>query len=132
MSDLKLFDFLDAINSSKKNLFDDHDNARAIYSPYIINNGLSQHMDTIMYANEMNQHFSIPKEWQFSFYLNGVPKKKRYGKWAKKDADSDSINTIMEYYKYSRMEAEQALSVLTEDQLNMIKEKIKKGGRNDR
>lgn len=125
------FDFLNAINYSKENLFVDPQAVKDYRKgAYIVNRGLSEFPDTIMYANQINQHYYIPPEWQFSFYLNSIPKKKRFKKgWAKKDAKSDSLKLVMEYYSYSAEKAKQALSVLTQEQVTMIEEKLYKGGR---
>lgn len=122
------FDFINAINDSKKNLFLDPQ-AQKDYNAYIINRGLSYFPDTILYANEMNQRSSIDKDWQFFFYLNSIPKKKRFSKWAKKDAETKSLQMVMEYYKYSSERAKEALSVLSPEQLTMIEEKLYKGGK---
>lgn len=122
------FDFLNAINTSKENLFVDPQ-AGKDYNSWIINKGLSQFPDTVLYANEMNRCYFIPKQWQFSFYLNTIPKKKRFSKWAKKDAETDSLKLVKEYFGYSNEKAKQALSVLTQEQLSMIEEKLYKGGK---
>jgi Bacteriophage clamp loader A subunit len=122
------FDFVNAINLTKKNLFEDPQ-AEKDYLPFLVNRGLSYFPDTVLYANEMNQHSSIPKDWQFSFFLNTIPKKKRFSKWHKKDAETESLRLVIEYFGYSSAKAQEALSVLTEEQLTMIKEKLYKGGK---
>jgi hypothetical protein len=122
------FDFVNSINLTKKNLFEDP-LAHKDYSPFLINKSLSFFPDTVLYANEMNQFAEIPKDWQFFFFLNTIPKKKRYSKWFKKDPKSDSLSMVIEYFGYSAEKARDALSVLTEDQLAMIKEKLYKGGK---
>lgn len=122
------FDFINAINLTKKNLFEDQ-LAKKDYIPYIINRGLSYFPDTILYANEMNRHSGIPEDWQFFFFLNTIPKKKRFSKWHKKDAETESLSLVKEYFGYSSEKANEALSILSEDQLVMIKEKLYKGGK---
>jgi hypothetical protein len=77
----------------------------------------------------MNRHHSIPKEWQFSFFLNTISKKKRFSKWSKKDKETKSIQLVKEYYGYSTEKAKEALSVLSSEHLNMIEEKLYKGGK---
>lgn len=126
----KLFDFVDAITTTKEDLFQDPE-AKMDYVPFLVNKAMSFYGDTVLYANELNQHASLPKEQQFYFYLNSIPKKKRFSKWVNKDKESKSLNIVMEYYNYSAREAENVLSVLTKEQLTMIEEKLKKGGRND-
>ncbi len=122
------FDFINAINLTKKNLFEDP-LAKKDYTPYIVNRGLSYFPDTVLYANEMNRLSGIPEDWQFSFFLNTIPKKKRFSKWHKKDAETESVRLVKEYFGYSDEKAVEALSVLSEDQLVMIKEKLYKGGK---
>ena len=124
------FDFLNAINLTKKDLFTDPQ-AKKDYrkGAWVINKGLSQFPDTVMYANEMNRCYYIPEEWQFLFYLNSIPKRKRYSEWAKKDKKTDSIAMVMEYYGYSSEKAKQAVNLLSDEQLTMIEEKLYKGGK---
>jgi hypothetical protein len=122
------FDYINAINFTKQNLFEDPQ-AYKDYNAWIVNKGLSYFPDTLLYANEMNRHYGIPKNWQFSFLLNSIPKKKRFSKWSKKDTISDSLRLVKEYYGYSNEKAKQALSVLSEEQLAMIEQKLYKGGK---
>lgn len=122
------FDFINAINDTKKNLFEDPQ-ASKDYSSFLINRGLSYFPDTILFANEMNLHSDIPEEWQFFFFLNSIPKKKRFSKWSKKDAETESFRLVKEYFRYSDEKAKEALSILSEEQLTMIKEKLNKGGK---
>jgi hypothetical protein len=122
------FDFINAINLTKKNLFEDPQ-AEKDYVPFLVNRGLSYFPDTVLYANEMNRNSGIPKDWQFSFFLNTIPKKKRFSKWHKKDADSESLTLVKEYFGYSSEKALEALSILSDEQLTMIKEKLYKGGK---
>jgi len=122
------FDFINAINLTKKNLFEDP-LAKKDYVPFIINRGLSYFPDTILYANEMNRNSGIPVDWQFFFFLNTIPKKKRFSKWHKKDAETESLSLVKEYFGYSSEKATEALNILTDEQLVMIKEKLYKGGK---
>ena len=123
------FDFINAINSTKQNLFQDDPTAKKDYKAFIVNMGLSQFPDTILYANEMNLRSHIDEDWQFFFLLNSVTKKKRFSKWAKKDSVTESLSLVKEYYGYSSNRAKEALSVLSDEQLSMIKEKLYKGGK---
>jgi hypothetical protein len=122
------FDFINAINLTKKNLFEDPQ-ASKDYKPFLVNRGLSYFPDTVLYANEMNRNAGIPEDWQFFFFLNTIPKKKRFSKWHKKDADTESLTLVKEYFGYSSEKALEALSILSDDQLTMIKEKLYKGGK---
>jgi len=122
------FDFINAINLTKQNLFEDPQ-ADKDYLPFIVNRGLSYFPDTILYANEMNRNSSIPKDWQFSFFLNTIPKKKRFSKWSKKDQETETLALVKEYFGYSSGKAIEVLGLLSEDDISMIKEKLNKGGK---
>ena len=123
------FDFINAINFTKENLFEKDAQSAKDYKPFLINRGLSYFPDTIFYANQMNQYPSLDKDMQFLFFLNTITKKKRFSKWQKKDAETEDLKLVMEYYGYSSEKAIEALSVLSEADLTMIKEKLYKGGK---
>lgn len=126
---MSFFDYLNAINVTKQDLLKDDPLSEKDYVPFMVNRGLSYFSDTVLYANEMNRFASIPKDWQFQFYLHSIPKKKRFSKWHKKDQNSDDVKLIMQAYQYSSQKAVQALELITEDQLNSIREAYSTGGK---
>ena len=103
--------------------------AKKDYVPFIINRGLGYFPDTVLYANEMNRNSSIPVDWQFSFLLNSISKKKRFSKWHKKDQNSDDLSLVMKAYGYSSQKAVQALEILTDDQMQSLRNTYSLGGR---
>ena len=123
------FDYLNAINTSKENLFENDPQAGKDYDAFIVNRGLSYFPDTVFYANQMNQHAGLDKDMQFFFFLNIISKKKRFSKWSKKDPASEDLKLVKEYYGYSSEKAAEALKILSKDNLIMIKEKLHKGGK---
>jgi Bacteriophage clamp loader A subunit len=123
------FDFINAINVTKKDLLREDPLNEKDYSPFMVNRGLSYFSDTVMMANEMNLHNGIPKVWQNDFLLNTVSKKKRFSKWHKKEAEDKVVLLIMEYYKYSTERAREVLDILTPAQIKIIEEKLFKGGK---
>ena len=125
MTELK--DWLNSINFSKKNLLEEDPSLIKEYVPFVINKCLSGEIDTIMYVNEMNINHHLDKDIQYSFYLNSLRKRKRYSPWIYKDKIKD-LDCVKSYYGYSNEKANQALRVLTKEQLNFIKSKIETGG----
>jgi hypothetical protein len=123
------FDFLNAINFTKEDLFEKDPQAAKDYNAFLINRGLSYFPDTIFYANQMNQQSGLDKDMQFFFFLNIISKKKRFSKWSKKDPETETLQLVKEYYGYSSEKATEALKVLSEENLIMIKEKLYKGGK---
>ena len=125
------FDYVNAINTTKKNLMVGTENDRLAekgYDPFLTNRSLSYHNDTIGLANEMNTRHYLDKKPQFEFFINTVRPKKRFAKWVKKQKDSD-VAVIKEYYGYNDIKARQALTILTDDELTDIRIRIDKGGR---
>jgi hypothetical protein len=123
----ELKDWLNSINFSKKNLLEEDPSLIKEYVPFVINKCLSGEIDTIMYVNEMNINHHLDKDIQYSFYLNSLRKRKRYSPWIYKDKIKD-LDCVKSYYGYSNEKANQALRVLTKEQLNFIKSKIETGG----
>lgn len=97
------------------------------YNAFMVNRGLSYFNDTVLMANEMNQHAHLDSRLQFDFLINIVRKKKRFSKWAKPQIESD-IEVVKEYYGYSNEKARQALTLLSPDDINGLKKKVYKGG----
>lgn len=126
---MSFFDYLNAINTTKKDLMKEDPLSEKDYVPFMINRGLSYFPDTIMYANEMNKYSSAPKDWQFAFYLNSIKAKKRFSKWHKKDQNSDDLNLVMKVYGYSAQKAAEALEILTDAQLNALRQSYSTGGK---
>ena len=83
--------------------------------------------DTVILANEMNYWNGLDNRLQYDFLFNIVRKKKRFAKWPKKINNSD-LELISEYFDFSFSKSEDALSVLTEDDLITIKTRLEKGG----
>ena len=129
----ELKDYLNAINFSKEKLLDTDDTEwTKKYPPFVINKCLSMFYDCIAQANEMNGYHFLDKDVQFNFFINSIRKKKRFGgKWLKQNVLKD-IEYVKEYYDYSNEKAREALSLLTNEQIELIKLSIDKGGRKRR
>jgi hypothetical protein len=125
---MELKDWLNSINFTKENLLEEDPTLVKEYAPYIINRCLSGHIDCILFANEMNMNHSLDKDMQYSFYLNSLRKKKRFSPWLRKDTIKD-LDYVKRYYGYSNEKAQQALKILTKEQLNFIKSKFETGGK---
>jgi hypothetical protein len=132
MSKTNPFDFVKSIQETKKCLMRGTANdklAEKSYSPFLTNRSLSYHADTVFYANEMNRRHQIDNLLQFDYLLNTVrPMKRKHQKWAKKVNDGDVL-IIKEYYGYNDVKARQALAILTDEQLSLIKIRMHKGGK---
>ena len=122
----ELKDWLNSINFTKENLIEDPDMISS-YPPYIINRCLSGHLDTVLFANEMNKHSNLDKDMQYSFFLYTLRKRKRFSPWLKKE-QIDNLDLVKKHYGYSNDKAKIAVSLLTQTQLEYIRNKHEKGG----
>ncbi len=122
---IELKDWLNSINQNKNNLFEEDPTAK--YPAYVVNRCMSGHLDTVLFANEMNMNHHLPPDMQYSFFLNSVRKRKRFSPWLRKDEIKD-LDLVKRYYGYSNEKAKQALRILTKEQLNFIKSKLETGG----
>ena len=125
---MELKDWLNSINFTKKNLVEEDPTSIKDYAPYIINRCLSGNLDCILFANEMNRYPNLDKDMQYSFYLNTLRKKKRFSPWLRKDKVTD-LQCVKQYYGYSNEKASQALKILSQQQLDYIKQRLETGGR---
>ena len=92
---------------------------------------MGSHPDTVLYVNEMNRLHFLDNRLQYDFLLNSLRKRKRFAKWLRA-SKIKNIEYVKEYFGYGNEKAKQALNVLTDDQINIIKTKLIKGGKHGR
>ena len=124
----ELKDWLNSINLTKENLLENDPTLKKSYPPYIINRCLSGHLDCVLFVNEMNKYHFLDKDLQYSFYLNTVRKRKRFSPWLRKDKIED-LDHVKQYYGYSNEKALQVLKILSNEQINFIKQRLEIGGK---
>jgi hypothetical protein len=124
------FDFVTAINTTKKDLIRDSENpelAEKSYNPFLTNRAMSYFPETIYYANEMNVSGILDNRMQNDYLINIVRKGKRFSKWAKHVEDPD-VQCIQEYYKINYARALELSKILTKEQIDLIRTRLIKGG----
>ena len=137
MSKLSPFTFLNSINDKNEYLFTgcqsdnsgeaaNHDSIDHQYPPFMVNRGLSYFIDTILFANEINQRAHMSKKMQYDFLFHSVRRKKRFSKWHKKEKDNKDIELIKEAYSYNRERAEEVYDMIDMKQLRKY---MSKGGK---
>jgi hypothetical protein len=128
MSEVKsVFDFVNDIGFTKEYLYTEQTKSK--YESFIVNRAMSQHSDSIMYANEMNKYPELNKLLQHDFYFYVLSRKKRYGKWAKADKEDEAVlNLIIKHYKVNRVHAKQYLELMTDENIKALKNTYEVGG----
>ena len=122
---MKPFDLINSI-TYKKDIVMNNSNEGS-YNPFITNRSLSQFIDCILLANEMNQRHHIDNKLQYDYLINRIRPRKRFKKWDKKQ-DNEHIQLIKDYYSCNNDKARVTLSLLSEQHLNIIRQKLNKGG----
>ena len=125
---MELKDWLNSINFNKDNLIEEDPEAISSYPPYIVNRCLSGHLDTVLFANEMNKYSNLDKDMQYSFFLYTLRKRKRFSPWLKKE-QVDDLDLVKKHYGYSNEKAKVAVTLLTKTQLEYIRNKHDMGGK---
>ncbi len=123
---LSPFDFLNSIYMKERVA----DEQIANYTPFMVNRGLSNGIDTVVHAYVMDQVGSkLPKDMQYDYLYHGVRKGKRYNSWAKK-SKYDYVEEIMDIYELSETKAIDVLHRLGESDLEQLIEwyAARKGG----
>ena len=64
---MELKDWLNSINFNKNNLIEEDPETISSYPPYIVNRCLSGHLDTVLFANEMNKYSNLDKDMPVSY-----------------------------------------------------------------
>ena len=125
---MKLSEYLNAINYTKESLLDTEDESiEKKYTPFVINRCLSYFIDTVLYVNEMNRFPHTDKKMQFDYLLTSIRKNKRYSKWIRRESE-ENLELVKQFYGYSNSKARDILDILTDDDINWMKQMLDTGG----
>jgi hypothetical protein len=84
-----------------------------------------------MYAQEMNCNSHLPKDMQYDYYFHAIKKNKRFFKYIK-HTKQDLIDVISEYHGCSDKKAKELLRLFSESDIEYMKSKLNRGGKNGR
>jgi hypothetical protein len=121
------FEYINEILVGKKQLIVD-ENTENSYEPYVTNRTLSYHNDCLTFANEMNMCPFADKKMQYDFFINTIRSRKRpFVKWIKPEKRQD-VEAVKLIYNMSSLKASEAINLLSDEQLSIIKKKTDIGG----
>ena len=128
---MELSDFLNSINKTKKNLFEENDPelTEKEYKrlAYIINRILSYFPDTLFHSQAMNMRPFLDGRIQYEYLLHAISKKSRFAKGIKVE-NPEHLAIVQKYYGYNTKKAREALEILTEEDLKWLQSKFYEGG----
>ena len=97
------------------------------YNPFLTNRAFAYHLDTVLFAEQMNQHHNLGPELQYDFYYYAVRKGNRFG-FPKKQDDDPNLQLVMDYFQFSKQKSMEVLRILTPEDINDIIKSTDKGG----
>lgn len=113
------FDFVKEIQFGKRNLMVDPQ-AEKDYKPFQVNKALSYHLDCLMEANAMNLRPHLNKTMQFAYLLNSIRNRRRpFAPWVKPETRED-LDAVKTFFECSDRKAQEALGILTKEQIETI------------
>ena len=124
MADPNLWTIVKSISTTKDGFFDE-----SLYVNFLVAKAFGHFSDTVLIAQEVNERPLLSKEQHHDFLFNTVRPKKRFSKWPKK-LENDTVQLVQNYFNYSERKAIDALRILTEEDLKIIREKSNRGGIN--
>ncbi len=130
MPAVKNFDWLNNILKSHDDLMVDADAIKS-YDPRLMNRWLAQNKDCVAVAALASKLNIVDKRMHYDFVRLAVRKRNRYTKWVKKSPEPKTsfVKVVMEYHNVGKVEAEELISLLTDDQLNELASRVDIGGR---
>lgn len=124
------FDFINSVLKTKTNLIRSSDNEELTeksYNAFLTNKALSFHVDTVLYANEMNRRGHLDSRMQYEYYLSNIRPMNRGHFWPKKAAAPD-IELVQQRYKVNVTRAEEIISIVGKHGLEQIRKSMTTGG----
>jgi len=120
---MKLFDYINAINTTKSPLLDTEDEqVEKGYAPFVVNRCLSYFPDTILQSNYMNLFPHLEKKMQFDYFLHSIRPRKRFSKWLKNE-ENENLEIIKRHYNYSNKKAREVIELLSDEQIQSLKDR---------
>lgn len=127
----QLFDFVGDLSTGKKDLLSQNPLNEKLYNAYMVNLAFSQHIDTVLFCNDMNMNSHLSRKAQHDYYLHGLPKRNRYGKWIKKTSkdDDETVDMIARRFNVNTSRAREYLAMMSADAVARVRADMTTGGR---
>lgn len=124
------FDFIKSIQTTKVDIIRTSENPTRTekdYNAYLTNMALSFHVDSILYANELNVHHGLDNLLQYDYLINTIRSMKRPYVWLKKSKDED-IQFLKDSYGMNTVRAKETYKVLGAEKVAELRKSLVKGG----
>lgn len=124
------FDFAKSITTTKEDLYSTEEIFKKEYLPFMVNRILSNHPQSVLFADAMNQYPELDSKLQYDFYRLGLPKIKSSKMWTKKEVDEPSVELASIVAKHLNVNITRAMEYMAIIGSNAVQElNEKQGGR---
>lgn len=127
---LSPYNFFEAIGSKKQNLIEGDSAAAKDWKGqnFVVMRQLSQHIDSILIVEQLNQLPNITPESLYMLLLARIRQQRR--KWVKGgvDKDSEDFKIVSRHFGYSHDKTEQAMKFLSQDFIKSLYDLYDEGG----
>lgn len=113
-----VFDFINSIHESKEDLMNEKYQEKD-YQPFYVNHYLSSNIDTLLYAQQMNEMSHLSNRMQYDYLRICIRSRKRRCTWGKK-IKIKNVDSVKLYYNCSTKGALRYLEILSEEEINKI------------
>ena len=126
---MNIFAFFTAINL-KEDLLKVDPQSITFYNPSMINQLLSQYPDSLLHVNEMNYRPSCDEKLQYDYLFHSLRQGDRNIQTSRllQSFNQNNLELVKQYYNYNTDKAKAALEILTDEELEHIRQSFFKGG----
>ena len=118
----EIWDWIDSIGETKKDLVKEGRSLITEYEPYFVNRAFSQFIDSVLYVNEMNIRRNIPVKAHYDYLRHSLRPKRRRTPWAKADAEKkEKLNVIANYMEISLSKAAEYLPLIDNETIERMR-----------
>ena len=114
-----IFDTIKAISATRPLTYQQIEEKRWPYEPFMVNRAFSLHEDTVKQAAVMNQHSQLGKAEQATYYIHSIRPRHRFASWPKLLSNPETA-IIAKYYGMSSREAKLAAHIHTTEQVKVM------------
>lgn len=114
MATNNVFKYATAINKGQKLPVEED------YNKFLTTRSFSFHIDSILYANEVNRYPDLDNEMHFQFLLHSIRPRNRYGKWPK-PVKQEEAALLSKFYDIPMVRAYEYLDFFSEEDIKEIK-----------
>lgn len=129
MAKVSPFEYWKVVNGQSRLTDDLQDNFEKDYDIFMMNKIISFDPQLLLFCSKIPRFMHLPKKVHFEtlceFYKSKYGRKSIYIGYSNKDKVSDDVKAVSDYYNISHTDAANYLTMISDDDLSMIRTKSK-------